>query len=880
MPREGDKWRVARGDCLWTIAQKVYGKGSRWTDIAKANGLPTKGSPIIYAGQLFTLPGITASSVPPASDPKPDPAPPANTQKPNIVWFSLRADTEREMEAIWEQAHNYFQVRWEIWDLNGHLWLESEEFVDLSGGSSGRIKSAEHTYNDANDRFVCRFSVRAWDKDKDKALSEWSYKEYDFRNNPPGLPPNPDIEIDKKNQITVTIDNIPEDIDADSIEIAIYQDDTNKYRTAKVTINKDARFAKYVGSVDTGHSYKVRIRYVRGSITGPWSDFTNNDQSLPSAPEQIITLRPQELSEGSTGEKSIGVFIEWTPVVTATTYEVQWTTNIEYFNNPGTGGISSQTTQPGDGTKLLISDIDPGHEYFFRVRANNDKGSSIGFTPVKSIKIGSKPSAPTTWSNVLSAILGEDINLYWTHNSTDGSLESIARIHFTIIDSAHPELEPMEKDITVKNTKPPEDQNTNSVYTVNTNDPDWNTVKDGFIIKWKVQTCGIIGEYSDWSTEREVKVFTKPEVEIGITDVNSEPMEEINSFPFYLSILATPPTQTPISYYIEVVANDNYQTVDDVGNVKIINAGDKVYQKYYDPEQNAWKFLIEFSPINIDLENNVNYTITVTVTMDSGLRATASQSFDVYFNDLYYDVYADIVFDKNTLAAAIHPYCNEYEEDETTGQTNPVLSKNCLMSVYRKEYDGTFTEIAKDVENELNIFVTDPHPALDYARYRIVAKTKDTGAISYADIPAVETHIPEVVIQWADKWNSFEYDDSGKGNQEPDWSGSMIRIPYNINTSENTNLDVALVEYVGREHPVSYYGTQVGETAEWSCDIPAYDKELLYQLRRLAKWKGDVYVREQSGVGYWANIKVSFSQTHLETVIPVSFSVTRVEGGM
>ena len=870
MPREGNKWRVAKGDCLWTIAQKVYGSGYRWTEIAKANGMKTSGSPIIYPNQLLTLPGITPSSTP-TPTPAPPPTPPAYSKTPTIDWFSLQAGSERTMEVIWSHKHNKWQIRWEIWDSSGHLWLLSDTTTET--------KQATYDFPETEGRNVCRVSIRGIDSDGD-AVSPYAYKEYDFRNNPPGLPPSPNVEIDGNNRITVTIDNIPDDINADSIEIAIYQDDTTKYRTTKVTINKDARFAKYVGDVDPGHNYKVRCRAVRGSVYGGWTDFTNNDQSLPAAPTSIVTLRPQKLSESSTGEENIGVFIEWAPVQTAKNYEVQWTTNLEYFDNPSNEGISSQTTQEGDGPKLLITGIDPGHEYFFRVRSINDKGSSATFTPVKSVKIGSKPSAPTTWSNVLSAILGEDINLYWTHNSTDGSLESIARIHMTIIDSTHPELEPMEKNITVKNDKPAEERDSNSVYKINTNDPEWNTVKDGFIIKWKVQTAGIIGEYSDWSTEREIKVYTKPEVEIGIIDNESNPMEEINSFPFFLSVLAKPITQIPISYYVEVIANDSYETIDDIGNFKMVNSGDKVYQKYYDPEQNAWNFLLEFSPINIDLENDIHYTVTVTVTMDSGLTATASQEFNVYFNDLYYDVFADVIFDEETLSAAIHPYCNEFEMDEETGEINSVLSKNCLMSVYRREYDGTFTEIAKDVENELNVFVTDPHPALDYARYRIIARTKDTGAISYSDIPGVRTHIPEVVIQWAEKWNSFEFDESGMGNQEPKWSGSMIRIPYNIDTSENSNHDVSLVNYVGRKHPVSYYGTHVGETAEWSCEIPLEDKELLYQLRRLAKWMGDVYVREQSGVGYWANVKVSFSQTHLEVTIPVSFSITRVEGGM
>ena len=93
-------------------------------------------------------------------------------------------------------------------------------------------------------------------------------------------------------------------------------------------------------------------------------------------------------------------------------------------------------------------------------------------------------------------------------------------------------------------------------------------------------------------------------------------------------------------------------------------------------------------------------------------------------------------------------------------------------------------------------------------------------------------------------------------------------------------MDVSLIEYIGRKHPVSYYGTQRGETASWSAEIPKTDKETLYGLRRLANWDGDAYVREPSGTGYWANIKVSFSITHLEVTIPVSFDITRVEGGI
>ena len=107
-------------------------------------------------------------------------------------------------------------------------------------------------------------------------------------------------------------------------------------------------------------------------------------------------------------------------------------------------------------------------------------------------------------------------------------------------------------------------------------------------------------------------------------------MKRLICFRFYISVLAKPATQVPISYYIEIIANDGYEPVDDLGNKKVINPGDIVYQKYYDPDINAWQFLLEMSPANIDLENDISYTVSVTVAMDSGLSVTELINFNVF----------------------------------------------------------------------------------------------------------------------------------------------------------------------------------------------------------------------------------------------------------
>ena len=211
-------------------------------------------------------------------------------------------------------------------------------------------------------------------------------------------------------------------------------------------------------------------------------------------------------------------------------------------------------------------------------------------------------------------------------------------------------------------------------------------------------------------------------------------------------------------------------------------------------------------------------------------------------------------------------------------QEEEYIVEGVTLSVYRREFDGSFTEILSDVPNTESTYISDPHPALDYARYRVIATDSTTGAVSYYDIPAIPVGEKSVIIQWNEYWSSFNTINEDEMEEEP-LSVSMLKLPYNIDVSDSYGVDTSLVKYIGRKRPVSYYGTQLGETSSWNVTIEKNDEETLYALRRLALWTGDVYVREPSGTGYWANIKVSFSQKHCDLTIPVSLDITRVEGG-
>lgn len=50
---------VVRGDCLWNLAKKYYGDGSKYTKIYEANKKIIGGNPnLIYVGQVLTIPEL------------------------------------------------------------------------------------------------------------------------------------------------------------------------------------------------------------------------------------------------------------------------------------------------------------------------------------------------------------------------------------------------------------------------------------------------------------------------------------------------------------------------------------------------------------------------------------------------------------------------------------------------------------------------------------------------------------------------------------------------------------------------------------------------------------------------------------------------------
>lgn len=884
-------YTVKRGDCLWNIAKRYLGSGTRWTELADINGI-SRGNPTIYVGQVIKL-DTGGTSAPARATPQP-----VVQSRPTIQYFGLQAGSDKTVFATWywERANTDHYETWWEYDTGNGVW-----FVASTGTVQSNIKQA--TYTAPSNAVGVQFWVKPVAQTHDVNGSEVSYwngewstaKQYYFSANPPATPTNVSIEIDKyrltaKAQYTSTVSA------AGGIQFQIVKDNEVIFNTGNAGLK--TTIASYSCNVTAGGEYKVRCRAYRGNLYSDWTEYSSSVATIPPAPTGITTIRAA--SETS-------VYLEWPACKTAKTYEIEYATKLEYFD----GSDKTQTVTGIEYTHYQKTGMDSGEEYFFRVRAANDKGTSA-WTAIKSIIIGKKPAAPTTWSSTTTAIVGEPLNLYWVHNSQDGSSETYAEIELYI--------DGTKKSISVKKSTDEEEKDKTSVYAIDT-----SKYAEGVKIQWRVRTSGITKEFGDWSVQRTIDVYAPPTLTFSIVDVNGNPIDTLTSFPFYAKGLTGPNTQKPIGYYLTVIANAGYETTDGTGTNRTISKGEQIYSKYFDTSD---PLTVELSAGNIDLENNVEYTIKCIASMNSGLTVEASTVFNVAWSDDKCEPTAEIGLNKETLVAYIRPYCDYYPyvyykvnydgtnyvpTDEqidatdglsidgvltTTGEivySGKSTSGNQVffcarisevgvplpgvtLSVYRREFDGSLVELATGIENGENTYITDPHPALDFARYRVVAIMKSTGAVSYFDVPGYPVEEKAVVIQWEEDWQEFDTKEDKQLSKQP-WSGSFLKLPYNVDVSDSHSSDVSLVKYIGRKRPVSYYGTQLGETSSWKVEIAREDVDTLYALRRLSVYMGDVYVREPSGSGYWANISVSFSQTHCEVTIPVDLNITRVEGG-
>lgn len=910
-------YTVQKGDSLWSIAKNHphINNSSKWPLIAIKNNI--KPPYVINPGDNLDL-DIDTSVTPQNAEP---------SRATNVFVGAVASDDPipKEVMAGWDftraNTESYKYV-WYYWNSDNRKFsttgsisidkdLPAEDFRQVTYSiPSGAIRVAFMVLPISTKTTVNNVETSAW-------TAEWStLVDYNTRASTIPQGDTPEVKMltenDASNDIlSASISGIdPKAGDLTRVEFQIIKDDQYIFNSqALYSSISSTGYASITYKVSSGHTYRVKARYWSHSSAGAWSSLSSEVTASPATPLSFTKYRAGYGPNWSITNPDIIVELAWEAVYNAESYTVQYAKSTESTTSSNVKTKDIKPDSPGEkppaNCTLDKNDLNPGFIYWFRVRANNSGGESKWSSTV-SVAVGTKPSPPTTWSSKgnMSIDSSDTVILYWVHNSADNSEMSRATLWM--------EAEYYNGTETIK-------LNAKTASIVNNRDGtiSWSTdringavlkisdsvcscelsgevlrshfkISNGYDFKvyWKVRTAGaaLLSEgqltFSEYSEPpREISAYLKPSLSVYLQQYDNGKWNDVTTIthlPFRIGVSTAPNSQKPLSYHIEIVSTDSYETIDNVGNVKKVNSGDSVFVRDVDITSLSY---LEVSADEITLENNQNYKIRAKVSLNSGLTATnTSIDFNVAWEDYEYNPSAEVSIDYNTVSAYIHPYCKTLITDDQGRQTGSLVD-GIKLSVYRRDFDGKFTEIASGIDNLINTWVVDPHPALDYARYRIIAKSEVTGKVNYHDISAYPVNEKSVIIQWAEAWTDFNITDDGPTEEKP-WTGSMLKLPYNIDISNSYSPDKTTVQYAGREHPVVYYGTQVGETQTWNLDIVKSDKKTLYAIRRLSVWMGDVYVREPSGSGYWATINVSFSQKHTELTIPVTINVTRVEGGM
>lgn len=539
-------------------------------------------------------------------------------------------------------------------------------------------------------------------------------------------------------------------------------------------------------------------------------------------------------------------------------------------------------------------------------------------------------SAPTTIAAQTSYQKGEVALLAWTHNSEQESEQSAYQIRITAQDGQGDEVDLTEiGTITVDGTTyAGVEGTTDSAWSMSLTS---DNISDGTIITWRVRTSGAVsGSWSPWSGARSFAVYAAPTTTVGLTDGNGNDLSDTNAecMPIVATVAASGSSSDnlPVQWWCEVIAAESYEDGESP-----VAANQRLWTGSLTSNEDGFSSSsCDFTITTADCRfvSGIQYVIRGGCVTAQGTRSGSETTMTIgWVGDEPYPS-AGVWFDVDTLTCSIRPSCPiETQGDEGTQSTTETLDElpatielpeavtdessvtvalsdstvleqgeawhldghtvvvhyeagdaplevtvtwptvgtdtaggslrpDTTLTVYRLEADGTPVLLEDGIANDGQADITDPHPTFGTCTYRIIATDDATGMQGSNDIE-VPTKNGSLVIQW---------------------DAEMVRLPYNVKVSESYDPDVSLREYAGRSHPVSYFGTQRGQSGSWSAEIiKGSDADRRALVRTLNGHMAPAYVREPTGLGYWAYVKANLTRTYGDASESVSITVKRVE---
>lgn len=727
-----------------------------------------------------------------------------------------------------------------------------------------RVRCKSKTFTNSKDKEV-KFFTGSWGN-----KGKWLKMGHNNATNDPETPSAPSYYLDyKTNNLLAYITH--KDLNSTHIRFKLAEDkvfndsaEDGEFQIQEVKLS-NIGYAAYNGwTLEAGHVYRLAARAVRVSgdtreYSEDWSEWTD-----------VFEPGPASLSDFTANvHTTTSILMEWDPVGVDTTEWKEVHSNVTYIieyiaedvdlydktlsdvtdwdfavRSSSMGStevdqaynyvdkINADGTQPDTtwARSYLWQGLDTGVRYFIRMYTKNEYGSCLTYTPIHEVILGTKPNAPTVWAESSTITDGSDPIFYWVHNAVDGSAERCSKIEYTIDGGSVTTIE-------LSNNRDQYGEWKSEIRSHTINNPQ----NDGSIIKWRVCTRGVLEEYSDWSDWQEIKCYIEPSIDVTTSyDKGVDVSVKLSTSKTY--------TQSIKDISVEMFATDRHLVIMPTGQTKYVDAHEKIFTV------TTSALTVHLDADDIPLGSNASYLVKVIANTSAGLTATYTTQYTSPTRTLVEsDLGSSIVLHPETLTADI--------------------SSDSTSDVYRYDVDGRYVLIGRGTNSHV-----DKHTPLRDACYRVVEYSADFTSVLFQDLGPV----------------SFGEADWSKA----DWSTSQLKAPkdivlgafiqwgednwlsllYNLDINPSYTISSTAVEYDGRTDPVVYYSSMQSQTDSWSFDVLKEDRDTLNKLRQLALYAGDVYIREPRGIGYWAHIEVSFTETHAELIVPVSLTITRSSG--
>ena len=789
-----------------------------------------------------------------------------------------------------------------------------------------------------------------------------SYAQYDFRNN---KLPTPTVTVTMlDNGTTAQISVSCNDVDCKYCTIEVSEHVGSDYKVVRTLADKTCnQSGTYNDTIPLGKTYYYRAYC--GTVTSDSSKGNSSWSSRASA-----TAKPPKPTfgkgDGASATGSDSAKVKWTAAEGASTYTVERVPdNGDLFN-----GDPSAVTSVSEivGTTHLPTGLEPGHRWFFRVRAVNDTGEG-DWSDIVSCLLATVPDAPTTYETEPSFMVGDEVTFRWTHNSedaseqtayeielelltsdgsstfnatksaseipvrTDGSFDlpsdfaEVSPVQYEVLDG---ELHDMGYQLMLFRTIDSDTRESrhitcdyydfaNGVATVKSEyshipfvsdlpegfkvrlftyysnvtvlnlsgtdagcSPDDSSrsyalanISDGTDVRWRVRTKGAHDDWSPYSEYRSFSVYEQPSLTCVArqTDEGGDEVTDDNpltAFPLAVSLDASGGGNAVVAYHVKVISTKDLAYIDAFGVERNMGVGELAFEADYLTSDDPFTAIISSGEAN--LRDAGSYQVVADVAMASGMRSESDPwEFSVDFDVEVPEPTAMVAFDEDTLTADILPVCYAMEDGEYTED----FQDGVTLSVYRIDDDGSLVLLMAGIANDGTTTVVDPHAQFGECWYHIVATDTATGVCNFADAYDFSKH-DTCVIQWNERWQeAIDPDDLADRSYE--YAGYLIDGLYNLQFDENGEPEVEEAKYIGREHPVSYYGTQLGYTATYQTEFPRGDQATLDLCRKLMGYLDDCYIREPSGTGFWAHVTTSLSRTEDSQAISFTVNASRVD---